>query len=124
MPHHRRTCSGLVSASKTRCRGASKRRVSSISVSDGVETLKVRLFAALLTGMGFLLGVLGFHLLEVAVEAVEPCLPNMAVAFSPVRHFLERRRLDAAGSPLRLAAARDEPGAFQHAEVLGYGGHA
>src|SRR5688572_26137045 len=124
MPHQRRTCSGFVRASKTRWRGASNTRVITMSVSDGVVTLKVRLFAALLADMGFLLRVPGFHLLQVGVEAFETRLPDVAVALGPVGHLLEWGRLDAARPPLRLAPARDQAGALQHPQVLGDRRHA
>src|SRR5262249_29434965 len=97
LPHQRRTCSGLVIASYTRWRGASKRRVRVISRSEGVVTLKVSLFATRLAGMVPLLrfrGLCPFQFLKVAVEAIETCFPDMAIAFGPVGDFLEWSRFD------------------------------
>jgi hypothetical protein len=46
------------------------------------------------------------------------------VVFNLVGDLLEPTRLAPAGPPLRLATARDEPGALQDPEVLGDGGKA
>src|SRR5688572_18603546 len=77
--HHRRTYSGLVNASNTRCRGASKVRRRRISVSEGNVTSRVPL--ARVSGMTLLLG---FQLVEDGVEAVEPPLPQGPVLVDPV----------------------------------------
>ena len=45
-----------------------------------------------------------------------------AILSDPVGDILERSRLEPAGAPLRLAAARDEAGTLQHLEMLGDGG--
>src|SRR5688572_28282342 len=90
-----------------------------ISVSEGVVTLNVLLFAALLTTMTLLLP--DFHVLDVEIETFEPCLPHMAIACGPVGNRLERRRLDAPRTPLRFAAAGDQPGALEHAQMLRHG---
>src|SRR5262245_20017977 len=57
--------------------------------------------------------------LEVAVKPVEALLPVPAVALEPVVDLTQRSRLEAARTPLGLAAARDEAGALQDLEVLG-----
>src|SRR5262245_53549006 len=121
MPHQRLTCSGLVMASNTSCRGASNTRVSVISVSDGVVLWKVLLFAAL-TGMTLLLG---FEFLQIRVKSIEACFPDVTVAFGPLGHFLQGRCLDAAWPPLGFASASDKAGSFEHSEVLrdGWKGH-
>jgi hypothetical protein len=85
-------------------------------------TVNVLLFAALLTTMTLLL--LRFHLLQVLVEPIEALLPQIPVARRPVGHFLERRRLDAAGPPLGFPPARDQARALEHAQMLGYRGQA
>src|SRR6478672_11402692 len=113
-------CSGLVIASNTRARGASKRRVRQMSVSDVGVTVKVSLFAAVLTGMFRLLRL---EFLEVGVEAVEAAFPDLPIALGPFGDVLERRGLEAARSELGFASARDEPGTFEHTEVLGDRGH-
>src|SRR5829696_3064594 len=114
-------CSGLVMASNTSARGASKSRVMRISRSDGVVTVKVALFAAVLAGMSLLLV---FQLLQVGVESIETGFPDRAVPLGPVGNVLEGRRLDPARAPLRFPAAGDEPGALEHAQVLRDGRHA
>src|SRR5687768_4503479 len=114
-------CSGLVIASNTSARGASNTRVMRISRSDGVVTVKVPLFAAVLAGM-FLL--LGFQLLQVGVETIETCFPDGTIAFGPLGDFLDRCGLDSARAPLGLPSARDQSGALEHAQVLRYRRHA
>ena len=57
-------------------------------------------------------------------EPIEALLPDVPVGHGPFGHVLERLRLDPARSPLRLAAAHDQPGPLQHAQVLGHGRHA
>src|SRR5262249_19491598 len=120
-PHHRLTCSGFVMASNTRRGGASNSRVNTISRSEGVVVLKVWLFATLLTAISFLLP---FQFVQVVVESVEARLPDVAIPFGPVSHFLQRARFDAARPPLGLPAPGDEAGALEHAQVLRDGGHA
>src|SRR3954471_10831581 len=113
LPHHRLMCSGLLIASKTRRRGASNRRVMRISRSGGVVTLKVSLFLAACTAMSLLLGL---QRLQIVLEPIEPRLPHRPVALGPLRNLLERRSLETAGTPLRVAAAADQAGPLQHAE--------
>src|SRR4051812_46916372 len=112
-------CSGLLIASKTRSRGASKRRVSRISRSDGVLTLKLLLFPAPLTAMCVLLFLR--ECLQIRIEAIESLLPDGPIPLGPVGNVPNRARLETAWTPLRLAAARDQPRAFEHAQVLRYG---
>src|SRR5688572_26202593 len=92
-----------------------------ISRSDGVVTVNVPLFAALLTGM-FLL--LGFQLLQVGVETIEARFPEGAIALGPFGDFLDWSGVDPARPPLGLAAARDQSGTLEHAQVLRDGRHA
>src|SRR6266542_1968057 len=110
------TCSGFVNASKTSLRGASTTRVMTTSRSDGVVNVVV---PALLSVAMLLL--LFFHALEVLVESLVARVPETAIVLRPLGDLFERRRFEPAGAPLRLAAARDEAGALEHAEVLGNG---
>src|SRR6185436_14849773 len=120
-PHHRLTCSGFDMASHTRWRGASKSRVSVISQSDGVVTLKLWLFAAVPTAM-FLL--LFFQFLQVVAQPVEPGFPDVSIAVGPIGHFFQRAGLDSTWAPLCFASARNQSCALEHAQVLRYRGHA
>src|ERR1044072_5375981 len=91
LPHQRLMCSGLLIASNTRCRGALNSRVKWISVSVGVVTLKVSLFATPVAAMFLLLFLLRrLQLLQVEFEVVEACLPDAPEVFRPVRDLLQR----------------------------------
>src|SRR5262245_27940762 len=111
------TCSAFVQASHTSRRGASTTRTAVTSRSEGVVKVVVRLLLAVA-----MLLLLLFHDFQVLVEARVARLPEAPVLLGPVRHLLERRRLQPPGAPLRIAAARDQARALQHLEVLGYGG--
>ena len=96
-----------------------------ISRSLGVVTFKcggVRhrwspiAFPALSRGVLFLLRL---QLVQQGVEALEAPLPELAVALEPVGGLGERLGLEPARPPLRVAAARNQPGALEHLEVLG-----
>ena len=52
------------------------------------------------------------------VETIEPGLPHLAVPFDPVGHFFQRRGLETAGAPLRVASARDQAGPLEHLQVF------
>src|SRR5688572_1188200 len=120
-PYQRRTCSGLVQASNTRSRGASKTRRMAISRSDGSVREKV---GSLLASTLALLLRLCLHLEEIVLEPIEAVLPQAAVVLEPVVRVPERAWLEAARAPLCGAPARDETGALQHLEMLGDGGEA
>src|SRR5438093_1710084 len=62
------------------------------------------------------LELLGFA--QVRVESIEPLLPEPAVTLHPFGDIPEALRLEPGRTPLRLAAARDEPGALEHLEML------
>jgi hypothetical protein len=64
----------------------------------------------------------GLQLVEQGVEALEPALPEPAVVFEPFGGFRERPCLEPPRPSLRVAAAGDQAGAFQHLEVLRDGG--
>src|SRR3954447_1931579 len=111
-PHQWMTCCGSVHIRHTSSRGASKTRVAAISFS-----------AAFATAMLFLLFLLFlFQLAQVFVQAVETLFPEFSVVLDPVGDLFERRRLEVAGAPLRVAAAGDEAGALEHLQMLGDGG--
>src|SRR5258708_2519258 len=112
-PHHTLICFGSVHAFQTISRGASNMRVMTISRSD---TASLFLFAA--TGFSFPFLCLNFA--QVRVQAIEALFPEFPVALDPAGNILERRRFEPAGTPLRLAAASDEAGGFQHLEMLRY----
>src|SRR3954454_8279149 len=61
------------------------------------------------------------QLAQVGVEAIEAAFPQRAVPLGPGGDFLEQRGLDPARTPLRVASARDEAGALEHAQVLRHG---
>src|SRR3954451_3694408 len=64
------------------------------------------------------------QLLQVRVEAVEALVPVSAIALEPIVDLAQRAGLEAAGPPLRFAAAHDQPRALEHLEVLRDGGEA
>src|SRR5688572_12271921 len=59
------------------------------------------------------------HLAQHCVETVKTRLPERAVALQPLVRFLEPPGLDAAGTPLRVTAARDQAGTLEHFQMLG-----
>jgi hypothetical protein len=59
---------------------------------------------------------------EVGIHPVERAFPEWAIFREPTVELLQRFRLQLAGTPLRLAAAGDEAGAFQHFQMAGDGG--
>src|SRR5262249_36876917 len=114
-PHHCARCLGSVHTANTSSRGASNSRTAMIARGSCSRS---RLFPA---ATSFLLRL---QFAQVLVEAVEPFLPKRAIVFQPFVQRLERSGLNAAGAPLRLAAARDEPGTLQHLEMFGDRGSA
>ena len=56
------------------------------------------------------------------IQTIEAFRPEPTVVFHPVGDVLERARPEPARPPLRIAAARDQAGALEHSQVLGYGG--
>src|SRR5437773_504211 len=111
-----------VRASHTRATGASKVR-STTSGSSFVTTLS---FAAifLLLALNFLRLVLALQFLKVGTQLVETLLPVAPVVLDPVGDVPERSRLEPAGPPLRLAAARDQARAGKNFQMCGGGGEA
>src|ERR1700722_1413030 len=120
----RRTSPGLVNASNTNRRGASKSRVTRTSRSLGVDTLKLsgkNMEPPLpLLGSGPIAFLFrGFQLAQQAVKPHEGSLPIFAVPFQPLGCFSERAPLELARSPLRISPPDDKPRTFEHIEVLG-----
>src|SRR5260370_16042559 len=118
-------------ASNARCRGASNIRVMTISRSDGVvifrvlsilastllllDWLRLVLPLALRSGLRCLIGLQFF---QIIVEAIEVLVPEAAEISEPAIDRPKRDRRDPARTPLRLAAARDQAGMFQHLEMF------
>src|SRR5450755_1469119 len=123
-PHHCATCLGSVQALNTSSLGASKTRViirshSECSVGAPLSgELSCALTLALCADMFLLLRlvfrILFFQLQQVVVQTVEAVFPEAPVVVHPSGYVLQRVRLQAAGPPLRLAAASNQPGALQH----------
>src|SRR5687767_10145217 len=67
---------------------------------------------------------LRLQFLQVAVQPVEALVPEAAVVLHPVGGVLQRLGAEPARPPLRLPAAFDQPGAFQHFQMLGDAGEA
>src|SRR5438128_3403304 len=111
-PHQPAACSASVHALNTRRRGASKIRVMTSSrCADATSALALAVIVLLAR----------LQLAEIIVQAIEALLPEVAVVLQPVGGVLERPRLEPAGPPLGLAAARDQAGSLQHLEMLGHG---
>src|ERR1700736_6793698 len=107
----RRTSSGLVNASKTRRRGASKSLVTRISRSPRVDILKLsgnRAIPLLLPGgpTAFLIG--GLQLAKQTIEPRERRLPKGPVGLQPLRRFREGARNELTRPPLRVPTAHNE----------------
>src|SRR6266508_1747901 len=112
-PHQFDMCSHEVCASNTRSRGASKTRVMTISLSDGVVTVSL----LPLPPIALLLSS-SLELLQVLVQPVVALLPEAAVPLGPLCDFLERPRLEPGRPPLPFSAPGDQPGPLQHLQVL------
>jgi hypothetical protein len=65
---------------------------------------------------------LGFELVEQSIQSFEAFLPESAVILEPLAGFGEWFGADSAWPALRVSSARDQSGAFEHPQVLGYGG--
>src|SRR4051812_40647113 len=60
----------------------------------------------------------GLELFEQHVQPLELRLPEAAVVLQPAIRLAEGCCLDAARTALRVAAARDQPGALEHLEMF------
>src|SRR5690242_16166958 len=74
--------------------------------------------------VGRAIGVSLLEFGEVDLQLIEALFPEAAVALEPAVDIAERTGLELAGTVLRILAARDEAGAFEHLEVLGDRGEA
>src|SRR5215472_3719729 len=95
--HHCATCSALVQASKTRARGASKRRVITIWRPPGVATVTDPMF---FTGISPLLSmwcVFRLHLFQVPIQAGKFLLPELSEGLNPFGNILQRDRHECTG---------------------------
>src|SRR5271156_734865 len=113
------TSSGLVQASNTRRRGASKTRVIAISRSLGVVTFNAPLFfigALPLCASTFFL--LRLQFCKHAVEALEIGFPDAPVSFDPRFQFFQRRRSQRINPALRIHAHVHESGVAEHPQMF------
>src|SRR5690349_13633993 len=108
-PNHLAKCSFSVQARKTRSRGASNTRASTISRSRA--HVRSPLFASAMVVVLF--HVLGFVVLsclqiaQVLVQSLEAVLPRAPRVLGPCRDLLQRFRSQPAGPALRISPARD-----------------
>src|SRR6187401_1275535 len=108
-------CLQLVYASKTSVRGASKVRVTTTSVSLGVVNVVACLFVA-----GIFPPFLCVELCEIEVESLVALIPELPEIAGPFSDLFQRRRVQAARTPLRVSPARDQACLLQDPKVLGY----
>src|SRR5258708_26944925 len=111
-PHHCARCLGSVHASHTRWRGALNRRV---PINARGSSSRSRLFFTPT------LLLLRLQFTQIIIQPIEARLPEAAITLEPVVNALQCRGFDAARTPLRLAAARDQARALTHLEMLGNG---
>src|SRR4029453_11621068 len=108
-PNQSANGSGSVHSLHTRSRAASKTRVIEMPRSSvGCSAIRGAILVAA----------------QAPVQPVEAGLPKAAVVVQPVGRFLERGAAQARGAQLRGAAALDEAGVLEHAQVLGHRLHA
>src|SRR5271165_4208047 len=126
-PHHCATCVDSVHALKTSARGASNTRL--ITRSHSEESMLPLCFASpLLPALIFALSadmpallrfrfqilvsrVFSLQFLQIVSQPVKALLPESPVMFHPSGNVLQRTGLQPARPPLRLAPARNQPGA-------------
>src|SRR5829696_3621006 len=102
-PYHAASSAGSVQALNTLSRGASKMRVistCSFAAPTGVDSFILLSFPA-----------------KVRVQSVHPRLPRLLARLHPLDRLVERLGLHLARPPLRVTAAGDQAGAFQHLQV-------
>src|SRR5215469_15182859 len=122
--HQWATCSALVQASKTRVRGASKSRVTTIWRSPGVVMLTAPMLFRVAVSLSPLLStcfLLLLHFLQVPIQTRKFLLPEAAERLYPVGNIPEWDRHECARAPLCVALAHNEAGTFEDREVLGDG---
>src|SRR5438445_5934052 len=108
-PHQFTMCFGSLHNFQTSSRGASNTRLAAISRAA------VSLLFATAADIFLLLFL---QIGEVFVETIECVFPEAAVVRDPVGDLLERAGVEAARTPLRVAAARDQAGMLRDFEVL------
>src|SRR5258705_238185 len=108
-PNHFCSSFGSAHAFQTTWRGASNTR--EITNSSGLLISLLAFSAGI-----FLLLFLQFA--QVLVKAIEAVFPEPAVVIEPVGDFFQACGLDAAGAPLRIAAAGDEPRVLENFQML------
>src|SRR5438105_3143242 len=123
-PHHFARCAGSVHILNTTSRGASMTRpkTSSRSAAAGAGC-PISILPRMVPSAASLVPsalCCGLDFLQVLVQPVEALFPEPAVVLDPLGGVLQRRRLQPARPPLRFAAARDQPGALQHLQMLRY----
>src|SRR2546423_11843723 len=109
-PYHAAKCSGSVHICQMSSTGASKRR--SIFTASWEVVLSAIVFACLSFPL---------KLREVVVHPVEAGLPDGPVLLRPGRDLFERGGVERTGSVLGALTPSDQPGPFQHLDVLGDG---
>src|SRR4051812_5495756 len=109
-PYHAAKCSGSVHIRQMRSTGAAKRR--------SITTASADALASVMCSPAFRCGL---ELLEVGVHPVEAGLPDGSVLLGPCGDRFEWRAVEGARPVLRLVPASDQPGPFQHLDVLGDG---
>src|SRR5277367_2887411 len=119
-PYNQRfTSSGLLQASKTRCRGASKMRVIVISRSLGVVTFSVPLFfIGALPHCASTFFLLRFQLLQHAIQPLEIGFPNAPVPFDPDLQLFQWRRAQRINPALRVHANIHQSRVAEHAQMF------
>src|SRR5437879_6447973 len=121
-PSQRLSSSGLVRASKTRRRGASKSRVITISRSDCAVTFNFPVSCigdlplSLRASTFFLLGL---QFVEQAVQALEVALPKTPVPLQPHLKLLEWRGPQRINSALSVHANVNQSGITEHPQMFG-----
>src|ERR1700680_3699110 len=119
--NHCLTSSGLAKASKTRRRGASKTRVSTISRSPRAASFKVWAFCI---GDSFLplcastFFLLCLQLAEQGVQALKIRLPKTAVPLQPNVKLVKRRGPQGVDAALSVHANVHQAGLAEDAQVL------
>src|SRR5271157_1776562 len=120
--HQFATCSALVQASKTRARGASKSRVTTIWRSPGVIIVTSPMLfsgAVSLSPLPSTCFLLVSHLVQVPVQVGKFLLPEAAKGLNPVGNIPKRYCRKCARTPLCIAVAHNQARAFEDGEVLG-----
>src|ERR1700742_2932310 len=98
-------CSGRVHASKRSCGERRKKHVKRISVSEGRVTVTSMFpFASMFPVL------LRLQRRKIVIEPIHTLFPKKAIVFHPGRNISKRSGVQTAGTPLRVAASRDEFG--------------